>query len=833
VLADRISSALVRSESRTSVDTWLQDFLMPATWNQWGGSSPYGLQMTSPHMRVTEIMATLDSYAAALRRCPPAFAAQMVRALVLSQAKFIFRGRASANKARKTFGTRDLAPLERPWTNATTGQMLAQMEWHAGLAGNAYVTNRTKGRLRVLRPDWVAVVYGSQQEPEDAAMALDGEVIGYAYANGGLSAPGNGSLTSLASNRVEMLLPDEVSHWSPVPDPQGGGIGMSWITPAIRDIQTDQAATEHKIAFFKRGAPQPLDAKVLTPTGWSPMGEIRVGGEVVGADGQPHRVTAIYPQGEQDIYRVWFRDGTSTECTIDHIWTVTNNYDRQRNVTRQMSLGELMSHGFHYDSGPAKWAVPMAEPVEYERSGPLPLDPYLLGLLLGDGSFRGNGKGSGGVTLAAAVFDADETAEIITPMVPNGVSLTRRDRTNRRGEATEFYFRSHRPAPRRNWRGQISGHASNPLTDIIKALGLFDVHGRDKFIPEQYLRASVKDRVALLQGLIDSDGHIDAGCRYTTTSPVLADGLRELVGSLGGNATVRRNKGRTTLTVTICQLPDWIVPARLMRKADAYRPTSALRVRTMVRAELVRRAPAQCIAVDSDDHLYVTDDFIVTHNTPNLVVKGIPAATQTQFDELVSMMESRHAGVANAYRTLYLTAGADATVVGSNFRDMDLKNLTGAGETRISALSRVPASVLGISEGLAGSSLNAGNFGMARRIFADTWVYPTLQDLAAALAPMVHVPSDADLWFDTSDMPILREDARDAADIEMVKQTTIVGYVREGFTPESAVAAVNAQDITLLKHSGLTSVQLQPPNPNGPPVDQAAPGQLPPVPAGF
>jgi phage portal protein BeeE len=478
VLADRISSALVRSESRTSVDTWLQDFLMPATWNQWGGNSSYGLQMTTPHMRVTEIMATLDSYAAALRRCPPAFAAQMVRALVLSQAKFTFRGRASANKARKTFGTRDLAPLERPWTNATTGQMLAQMEWHAGLAGNAYVTNRTKGRLRVLRPDWVAVVYGSQQEPEDAAMALDGEVIGYAYANGGLSAPGNGTLTSLASNRVEMLLPDEVAHWSPVPDPQGGGIGMSWITPAVRDIQTDQAATEHKIAFFRRGA------------------------------------------------------------------------------------------------------------------------------------------------------------------------------------------------------------------------------------------------------------------------------------------------------------------------------------------------------------------------TPNLVVKGIPAATQTQFEELVAMMEANHAGVANAYRTLYLTAGADATVVGSNFRDMDLKNLTGAGETRISALSRVPASVLGISEGLAGSSLNAGNFGMARRIFADTWVYPTLQDLAAALAPMVNVPSDADLWFDTSDMPILREDARDAADIEMVKQTTIVGYVREGFTPESAVAAVNAQDITLLRHSGLTSVQLQPPNPNGPPVDQAASGQatsgqLPPVPAGF
>lgn len=476
MLADRISTALVRSEKRGSVDGWLQDFLIPAV-NQFGYGTLNGLQMTSPHMRVTEIMATLDSYAAALRRCPPAFAAQMVRALVLSQAKFTFRNRGSSGKQRKTFGTRDLTLLERPWPNGTTGDMLAMMEWHAGPAGNSYVTNRTKGRLRVLRPDWVAVVYGSQQEPEDAATALDGEVIGYAYANGGLSAPGNGALTGYA-NRVEILLPDEVAHWSPIPDPQGGGIGMSWITPAVRDIQLDEAATQHKVAFFKNNA------------------------------------------------------------------------------------------------------------------------------------------------------------------------------------------------------------------------------------------------------------------------------------------------------------------------------------------------------------------------TPNLVVKGIPAATQSQFDELVAMMESRHTGVANAYRTLYLTAGADATVVGSNFKDMDLKNIQGGSETRISALSRVPASVLGISEGLAGSSLNAGNFGMARRIFADTWVYPTLQNLAAALAPLVNVPSDADLWFDPSDMPILREDARDAADIEQVKQTTIVGYVNAGFTPESAVAAVNAGDVTLLKHTDLVSVQLQPPgqaapNATGSNDAAAAPAALPPVPAGF
>jgi hypothetical protein len=119
--------------------------------------------------------------------------------------------------------------------------------------------------------------------------------------------------------------------------------------------------------------------------------------------------------------------------------------------------------------------------------------------------------------------------------------------------------------------------------------------------------------------------------------------------------------------------------------------------------------------------------------------------------------------------------------------------------------------LLGISEGLSGSSLNAGNFSAARRNFADTWVYPSLQDLAGSLAPVVKVPADAELWFDPADMPILREDAKDAADIEAVKAVTICSYVKEGFTAESAVAAVRGQDVSLLKHSGLLSVQLQPP----------------------
>jgi phage portal protein BeeE len=197
--------------------------------------------------------------------------------------------------------------------------------------------------------------------------------------------------------------------------------------------------------------------------------------------------------------------------------------------------------------------------------------------------------------------------------------------------------------------------------------------------------------------------------------------------------------------------------------------------------------------------------------TPNLVVKGIPATTKEKFDELVAMMEEKHAGAANAFRTLYLTAGADATVIGSNLKEIDFKAITESGETRLSVLSRVPASLLGISEGLSGSSLNAGNFSAARRSFADTWVYPSLQDVSAALAPLVNVPADAELWFDTADIPLLREDAMDAADISAVKAQAIRTLIDAGCDPATAIATVAPEWSSSLRHTGLVSVQLNPP----------------------
>lgn len=206
--------------------------------------------------------------------------------------------------------------------------------------------------------------------------------------------------------------------------------------------------------------------------------------------------------------------------------------------------------------------------------------------------------------------------------------------------------------------------------------------------------------------------------------------------------------------------------------------------------------------------------------TPNLVVKfpeGI--ATKEQFEPIVEAMESTHSGTDNAYKTLYLMAGADATVVGAS-ASIDFKSLQGTYETRICMAGRVPAVIAGSSEGMQGSSLNAGNFGQARRMMADGWYHPTVKDAASCLGKFVAVPDDSELWYDPSDVAFLREDEKDAAEIQNLEAQTIRSLLDAGYLPDSVVAAVTNGDFTQLKHSGLFSVQLQEPGASAPPDPQ-------------
>lgn len=384
-------------------------------------------------------------------------------------------------------------------------------------------------------------------------------------------------------------------------------------------ISGNRLAALRNVNFFENDAPQPIDTPVLTPSGWRTMGDLVPGDKVIGSDGKPHTILGVYEQGIQPVYRVKFMGDASTECTLDHVWTVSNQYDRQCGVMRKMTLQQLLDDGLHYEGGTAKWAVPLSQPVEYAPSEkPLPVDPYLMGLLLGDGSFRVGDKGS--ITLASSSEDIEVMETVLADVAPEGTEVALRRRSGHgfpgsRAGHGEFRF----PNVDRK-QGSVY---PNPLKKAVRELGLLNVRGEDKFIPSSYLKASIDERVYLLQGLIDADGCVsDTTVRYVTNSVQLAHDVQTLVGSLGGMATVRKVKSRSTYQVTISKkLPDWIVPARLPRKVENYNKRRVLqRVRTLLGAEFSRNVETRCIKVDVSDSLYVTEDFIVTHNTPRMAV---------------------------------------------------------------------------------------------------------------------------------------------------------------------------------------------------------------------
>ncbi|GBF04943.1 PhoH family protein [Deinococcus aerius] len=374
---------------------------------------------------------------------------------------------------------------------------------------------------------------------------------------------------------------------------------------------------------FMRGRAQPLTAKVLTPLGWREMGSLEVGDHVIGSDGRPTRVLGVYPQGEKDTYRVTFSDGSSVECCEEHLWTVYTASDKRRGKpgrvleTREM-MGNLRSaHQYRYE-------IPMlGAPAELPEQ-PVPLDPYALGLLLGDGCTT--------CTTTPGFSTADP--ELVTALE---VALNP-------AEAEPVLAVTHKGRYDYTLRHTAGGRGglrvANPVTTALRTLGLDGKTSSQKFVPEVYRQNSAAVRLAVLQGLLDTDGGpvTQAGrtCRiqYTTTSAQLAEDVTELVQSLGGVARrrTRAAQGRTPgqangrpvpyrhdAHVLEIRLPAHVAPFRLRRKAERYaafggggRPT-----RFITNIERVGRAPMQCIRVAAEDALYVTEHFVVTHNTLN------------------------------------------------------------------------------------------------------------------------------------------------------------------------------------------------------------------------
>ena len=333
--------------------------------------------------------------------------------------------------------------------------------------------------------------------------------------------------------------------------------------------------------------PQPLDARILTPRGWSTMGELAVGDEVIGSDGSATRVVAVHPQGRKQVYEIEFTDGSVTRCCDDHLWTVRRIGNGQKWFTQPLVI---MRRDLERGVKPY-WQVPAVAPIKFADQGPLPLDPYLLGLLLGDGGFPQESS----VTITTA---DEEILEAVRNLLPDGMCINHVERYS--------------------WR-LASLEQPNLLRRALSELGLLGCRAWEKHVPHRYLYASdPADRMALLRGLMDTDGFVSEKNQtsYCSASQQLAEDVQFLVRSLGGRATrkVWPKPGARDSHAVYFRSP--ACPFRLKRKADRWKLSvySAM-TRGMRKITPVGEQETQCITVAATDGLYVTDDFIVTHNS--------------------------------------------------------------------------------------------------------------------------------------------------------------------------------------------------------------------------
>ncbi|MGK2939245.1 MAG: PhoH family protein [Solirubrobacteraceae bacterium] len=367
---------------------------------------------------------------------------------------------------------------------------------------------------------------------------------------------------------------------------------------------------------FMRGRAQPVDSRVLTPSGWQPIGSLRVGDLVIGSRGVPTPVLGVFPQGRRDVYEVRAQDGASTLCCAEHLWTVKTASDKRhgrpgRTLRTDEMIGSLRAaHQRRYE-------LPvLSAPAEFEPQD-VPLDPYALGLLLGDGCLTTKTTPTFSTADPELATGLEAALDHIELVKKSGVDYVLRHREGGRGGL----------------------RIANPVTVKLRELGLAGTRSNTKFIPSAYLWNSCDVRVALLQGLLDSDGgpvrQKDRSCRiqYTTCSPRLRDDVVFLVRSLGGvvYSRTRRAEGRrpglakgrpvphrSDAHILDIRLPETVEPFRLTRKLDVYRECGGGRpIRMIDSIEPAGPAETVCIQVAAEDSLYVTDDLLLTHNTLN------------------------------------------------------------------------------------------------------------------------------------------------------------------------------------------------------------------------
>ena len=442
-----------------------------------------------------------------------------------------------------------------------------------------------------------------------------------------------------------LLREDKVSDYLSVVEKHKGFSLTDEQAQAVKNI------FKYKISILSgkagTGKAQPLYSKVLTEHGWKSMGDLQVGDLVWTPKGTLAPITGIFPQGEKEVYRVFLADGRYTDCCSEHIWR-TMKYHVKRCEGKpdyiDRTLQEMIDLGVHkysnrYDSEgnithvskANRYRLPVNQAIPFEEQE-LPIDPYVVGAFLGDGC----------CTCRDLTFSCHSDDRFIVDSIAEIYGLT----TDKNSENNHSWF-FHNDHFSRNGLGLERVKTKEFFIELPEMMCL----ASDKYIPDIYKYSSIEQRWLLIQGLFDTDGSISNGkdtdgysrynVRFTSSSKQLAEDVVEVLRSLGVEASMTsdpdRRKGQeyqTNGATYIRKGGEYSVSVRcpndikhkffrLPRKKqcgiDAAKAGEKHRHYDMIAVSDIKdmgyKTEMQCIMVDDPDHLYITDDYIVTHNT--------------------------------------------------------------------------------------------------------------------------------------------------------------------------------------------------------------------------
>lgn len=394
---------------------------------------------------------------------------------------------------------------------------------------------------------------------------------------------------------------------------------LPWQEKIIRDIfgtVKPDGFRQYKTAYVeiakKNGKALALDTPIPTPSGWITMGEIKVGDHVFDEQGKPCRVVATTKiMYGRPCYKVRFSDGAEIVADAEHEWFTLARQTRRPNGKRWRTEDYIHTTEDIRQTLNVTWkskggvfrnhSVPVAGPLELPEAE-LPIPPYLLGVWLGDGH-----------SATASMTCSYSDIEIIEHLKAEGIDVREWKSSNKNSGHFAFGNGDRRQTLRNNsWQAKL------------RALGLL----HNKHIPQSYLRASIEQRISLLQGLMDTDGYVSkAGqCEFTTTNDRLSKDVLELIYSLGFKPTLKID--RAALNGKDCgpKYRIWFFPYcdrlvfRLTRKVGGLKaaPIRATRslTRQIVAVVPVESVPVRCIEVDSPSHLYLSGRAMIpTHNS--------------------------------------------------------------------------------------------------------------------------------------------------------------------------------------------------------------------------